>query len=429
MALSDSDMGESGEQGVLQGIRALEIGGEIGAWCAKMLADMGADVIAVEPPAGSPTRAYEPFFADEPDPNRSLFFWHYNTNKRSVTLDLTTANGRELFMRLAATADVIVDSSPPGWLDSLGLGWDALQAEAPGLVMVAITPFGQEGPYRDYAATDLTALAFGGPVWSCGYDDHDIPPVRGGGNQGYQTVCHFAAMGVMTALVHRQFTGVGQFIDANMHAALNVTTEAATYSWLVAGDTVQRQTGRHASVTPTADGQVLCKDGRYVNVGIGARTEEQWIHLLSWLEDEGLISDLGEYLTRPSREAMRRGDSDAREYQRRVANVMRELASRSDAHTLFEKAQSLGFQWGIVNAPEDVLEDPHFQSRGFPVEVEHPELDATFIYPGAPYKLPASPWSIRSRAPLLGEHNEEIFAGEFGLSPSELSSLSAQGIM
>ena len=416
-------------QGILDGVRVLEVGGEIGAWCGKLMGDVGADVIKVEPPTGDPTRGYEPFYGDEPGPDRSLFFWHYNTSKRSVTLDLEQDGGREVFERLAAQADVVVDSYPPGYLDSIGLGYEAIAKESPSLVMVSITPFGQSGPYSDYQSTDLTALAFGGPVWSCGYDDHSIPPVRGGGNQAYHIVCHFAIMGVLTALIHRQFTGVGQYIDANMHAAANVTTEGASINWMVAGDTVQRQTGRHASVLPSADGQVQCRDGRYVNVGIGARTEEQWIHLLAWLEEEGLIEDLGEFLDYPSREAMRRGDRDAREQQRRVAEVMRELAHRTDADVLFKRAQALGFQWGIVNSPEDVLEDPHFKARGFPVEVEHPELGRSFVYAGAPYQFPKSPWAISRRSPLLGEHNREVYVDELGISAAELDDLQAKGVV
>ena len=414
---------------VLDGVRVVEVGGEIGAWCGKLLADMGADVIKVEPPTGDPTRGYEPFYQNEPRPDRSLFFWHYNTSKRGTTLDLGHERGRDVFRQLVSTAAVVVDSSPPGHLDSVGLGYAALSAMRSDLIMASITPFGQDGPFRDYATTDLTALAFGGPVWSCGYDDHSMPPVRGGGNQAAQIVGHFAVIGIMTALIHRQFTGIGQFIDANMHAAANVTTEGATYNWLVAGDTVQRQTGRHAAVVPTANAQVLCKDGRYVNVGIGARTEEQWIHLLSWLEEEGLIDDLGEYLSFPSREAMRRGDREAMEQQRRVANVMQELASQTDAHDLFTKAQQLGFQWGIINAPEDVLDDPHFQARGFPVRVDHPELGSSFIYPGAPYKLPVSPWAIQRRAPRLGEHNKQVYVGELGMSAADVERLETDGVI
>ena len=416
-------------ESVLDDIRVLEVGGEIGAWCGKLLADMGANVIKVEPRGGDPTRAYEPFYQDKPGLDRSLFFWHYNTSKRSITLDIESDGGPEIFCDLAKGADVIVDSHPPGYLPSRGLGYPELSVSNASLVMASITPFGQDGPYSDYASTDLTALAFGGPVWSCGYDDHSIPPIRGGGNQAYHTVGHYAVMGIMTALVHRQFTGVGQYVDANMHAALNITTEAATYSWLVAGDTVQRQTGRHASVIPTPQAQVLCRDGRYVNVGIGARTEEQWFHLLAWMEEEGLVENLGEYLSYPSRDAMRRGDPEAMEQQLRVADTLRRMAEKTDSYDLFTRAQELGFQWGIINSPEDVLNDPHFQARGFPVEVEHSELGETFIYPGAPYSLTKSPWRIQNRAPLLGEHNEHVYLGDLGMTEKRLAELKAEGVI
>ena len=417
------------EPSVLDDIRVLEVGAELGAWCGKLLADMGAAVVKIEPPEGDPTRSYEPFYQDKPGIDRSLYFWHYNTNKSSVTLDLTTASGRSLFERLAAEADVIIDSMPPGRMRELGLDYDAIASAAPGVVMASITPFGQEGPYANWASTDLTALAFGGPVWNCGYDDHSLPPVRGGGNQAQHVVSHFAVNAIMIALVHRQFTGAGQYIDANMHAALNVTTEGATYNWLVARDTVQRQTGRHAAVVPTSPSQVLCRDGRYVNVGFPARTEEQWLHLLAWLDEEDLLGNLGEYLDTPNWTAMRMGDPEALEQQRRVAVAMGALAGKTDSYDLFSKAQGLGFQWGIVYAPEDVFTDPHFQARGFPVEVEHPELGDSFIYPGAPYKLPASPWAITRRAPLLGEDNQRVYGDELGLSADDIADLKAEGVI
>ena len=420
-----SDLGAS----VLGGVRVLEVCGEIGAWCGKMLGDMGADVMEVESPMGNPTRRYEPFYQNEPGPNRSLFFWHYNTSKRGITLDLTQDRGREVFERLIARADVLVDGAPAGHLESLGLGYSDVRRVSPSIVMASITPFGQDGPYSDYAATDLTAMAFGGPVWSSGYDDHEIPPVRGGGNQAYHTVCHYAVIGIMIALIHRQFTGVGQFIDANMHASLNVSTEAGSYGWLVAKETVQRQTGRHASVVPTSQAQFLCKDGRYINAGMAARTDAQWQVMLEWFREEGLIEGLGEYVRFPDRAAVRRGDPYAKEQSRRVASAVQQLADKNDAHYLFTRAQELGFQWGIINAPEDVLADAHFQARGFPTEVEHPDLGESFIYAGAPYKLPESPWSIQRRAPLLGEHNEEIYVGEMGMSRDEVVALKSEGII
>lgn len=394
--------------GALDDVRALEVGGELGSWCGKLLADMGADVIKVEPPEGDAERGYPPFYRDEPHRERSLYFWHYNVNKRSVALDLGTPTGRDAFLRLAATADVVIDGGAPKRLDGLGIGYAAVSRVAPGIVMAAISPFGQDAPYSEYASTDLTALAFGGPAWSCGYDDHTLPPVRGGGNQAYHTACHFAAIGILTALVHRQFTGEGQFIDVNMHAAQNVTTEGGAYNWLVAGETVQRQTGRHASVAPTPDVQMLCGDGRYVNIGFPARTEEQWFHLLAWLDEQGLVGDLSGYLSPPSREALARRDPEAVRQMGEVMDAVGRLCMQNSAYEIFKRAQDLGFQWGIVYSPEEALEDEHFRERGMQVEVEHAEMGERFVYPGAPYRFVGTPWGIRRRPPMVGEHNGEL---------------------
>jgi crotonobetainyl-CoA:carnitine CoA-transferase CaiB-like acyl-CoA transferase len=324
---------------------------------------------------------------------------------------------------------VVLDSYEPGRLDDLGIGYEMLRRVTPDLVMAAVTPFGQTGPYFNFAMTDLTALAFGGPAWSCGYDDHDVPPVRGGGNQGYHTASHFAAIGILVALVHRQHTGIGQFVDINMHAALNVTTEGASYTYLITQETVQRQTGRHASIRHTPPTQILGPGGRYLNVGFPARTEEQWILLLAWLEDEGVVGDLQEYLSPPSREALQAGEEEALEQLRKVSAAITAMAQDKDPYDLFREAQTRGFQWGIVNAPEDIMEDPHFQARGFVVEVEHPELGASFRYPGAPYMFTDGRWAIRRRAPLLGEDTESVLSGELGLSAAEVASLRAAGVV
>ena len=413
---------------VLDDVRIIEIGGALGGWCGKLLADMGASVIKVEPPEGDETRAYPPFHNDEPDKNGSLYFWHYNTSKQSVTLDVESETGIDLFLRLAKNADVVIDSNPPQYLDSLGLGYERVSQVAPGIVFAAISPFGQNAPYWDRASTDLTALAFGGPAWSCGYDDHSIPPVRGGGNQAYHTTCHFAAIGILTALVHRQFTGEGQFIDVNMHAAQNVTTEGAVYNWLVAGDTVQRQTGRHSSPVPTADVQMLCGDGRYVNIGFPARTEDQWLHLLAWLDEHGLVGDLSKYITPPSRAALIQRDPDAIKQMDEVMSAVSDLCMANTAYDIFVRAQDMGFQWGVVYSPEETLEDPHFVERGMQVAVEHPELGAEFVYVGAPYDFEATPWEIRRRPPLLGEDNEAVY-GEIGIDAAELAAMRQAGVV
>ena len=403
--------------GALEGVRVVELCDDLGAFAGKLLADMGADVIKVEAPAGDPTRAYPPFMDDEPNPERSLYFWHYNTSKASVTLDLRDAAEQERLRALVQSADIFLESQPPERLSALGLEYDALRTANPGLIMVSVSLFGRGMPRADEASTDLTILAGGGPAWSCGYDDHSMPPVRGGGNQGYQTASHFAVMSALVALLHRDAGGPGQHIDVNAHAAANVTTEAGSYTWLVARQTVQRQTGRHAGVNPSMPSQIKCADGRYANTGIPPRRPESFAAVYEWLDSLGLIE---EFLEAPLlQEGMRRERFDmsmiAQDEELQAIfgagrAAMNLLASRLPAYDFFTSGQARGFQIGIIYAPDEVLEDPHFVARGFPVEVDHPELDRTVTYPGAPYQFERSPWRIRRRAPLLGEDNERILA-------------------
>jgi len=405
----------SSMQGALADLRVIELSNERSVFAGKLLADMGADVILVEPPGGDLMRSYAPFLEDEAGPERSLYFWHYNTSKRGIVLDLEAEDGRRMLRELVETADVLLESEPPGRLESLGIDAASLRAERPDLITISMAPFMRGGPREHEQATDLTLLAGGGPAWSSGYDDHSLPPVRGGGNQGYQTGCHYAVMALMVAVVSRDITGEGQHIDVDMHAAQNVTNEAGSYTWLVAQETVQRQTGRHAGVNPSAPSQVQCSDGRWVNTGVPARQGRDYRALIDWLGECGLLEDfaaapllelgagqgridLSQIATNPEvRETFQAG---------RDALVL--LASSMPAYDFFSGGQDRGFQVGIIYSPEEVMEDPHFIDRGFRVEVEHPDLGRSFTYPGAPYLFNGSPWQIQRRAPLLGEHQAEV---------------------
>jgi crotonobetainyl-CoA:carnitine CoA-transferase CaiB-like acyl-CoA transferase len=286
----------------LEGIRVVELANERCAFAGKLMGDMGADVVLVEKPGGDPTRRYPPFAESEsgggndPGLERSLYWWHYNTSKRGIVLDIDSKAGRAAFERLIATADVLLESEAPGRLTSLGLDYSDLESIKSDLIHVSITPFGRETSRRNESATDLTILAGGGPVWSCGYDDHSIPPIRGGGNQGYQIACHYAVLSALTAIFHHGVSGEGQFIDVSMHAAANITTEMASYFWLVEESTVVRQTGRHAMPMMTMPTQILCADGRYACSGVPPRTPKGFGDLYDWLERLGLVPHLPEAL-------------------------------------------------------------------------------------------------------------------------------------
>ena len=403
--------------GALSDLRVIELSSECGAFAGKLLGDMGAEVIVVEPPEGSSLRACGPFLDDEPGPERSLSWWHYNTSKLGVSLDLESETERERFRRLVASADLLIECEAPGRMAELGLDYSDLQKLRQDLIMVSITPFGRAGPRSEDHATDLTVLAGGGPVWSCGYDDHSLPPVRGGGNQGYHTGCHFAVMSALVALLLRHETGVGQHIDVSMHAAANVTTEAASYDWLVAQSTVQRQTGRHAAAHMTQESQIRCADGRYVNTGVPPRAPPEFAALYAWIEELGLLEEFPEaFLLKLGQEreridlSMIREDEELRTIFGAGRLGQNLVASKISAYDFFVGSQERGLPVGIVYSPEEVMEDRHFVARGFPVEVEHDNLGRSFTYPGAPYVFHGSPWRIQRRAPLLGEHNEQVFA-------------------
>ena len=402
----------------LTGIRVLELSREPVAWAGKLLADMGADVILVEPPGGDPARGYAPFVDDEPGEDRGLYWWHYHTSKRGITLDLDDRADADRFRALVATADVLLEAEPRQRLADLGLDYGDLTGIRADLVHVAVTPFGRDDPKSDRPFTDLTLMAAGGPVWSCGYDDHSLPPVRGQ-QQGYHTASHFAFLSLLTALLYRTVSGEGQFIDVSMHAACNVTTEAASYSWLVARQTVQRQTGRHAAVNPSSETQQRCADGRHANTGVPPRTPGEFGMLLRWLRELGLEDELPEAVFLEMG-ADWDGPFDLSRIGRDDAvtaifgagrEAMKLIASRLPAQDFFVGCQRAGLSAGAVNAPEEAFEDEHFKARGIQVPVYHEDLDRTVIYPGAPYRMTGSPWRISRRAPRLGEHNEEVLGG------------------
>jgi crotonobetainyl-CoA:carnitine CoA-transferase CaiB-like acyl-CoA transferase len=432
--------------GPLHGIRVVELAHQFTAFAGKLLADAGADVIVVEPPEGSPQRRHGPFAVEpagvdggEGGTEVSLAWWADNTSKRSMVADLETGPGRQTLRQVLATADVLLEAERPGHLQALGIDYPDLTGrpiEPVGpdggvsssarpspvnaeLIQVSITPFGRDEAGGAHDMTDLTILARGGPMWSCGYDDHSLAPVRGRGDQGIRTAAHFAVMSTLTALLARPRHG-GQFIDVSMVAAANVTTEFASYSWLAARETVQRQTGRHAAARPTEPTQVRCADGRYLNTGVPPRAGREFEALVGWLVELGLDDDF------PLTELLRMGadydlltlemileDPLAGEVFGAGRQAMAFIASNMAAHDAFVGFQRRGLACGVVWSPDEVLDDPHFVERGFVVEVDQPQLGRAVRYPGPPIRFTASPMAVRGRAPLLGEHTDEV-VGETG---------------
>ena len=252
--------------GALSGYRILDLCDAPGVLCTKILADLGADVIKVEPPAGNATRYRGPFYQEQTDPEKSLFFWYFHTNKRSITLDLATPTGQALLHRLLATADALVETFPPGYLDGLGLSFRHLRVLYPRLVMTSITGFGSTGPYSHYQAPDIVGLAMGGLAYLCG--EPDGPPVPPGGLQGYHLAALNGAAGTLIALWHREVTGQGQHVDVSMQAAvanaLETTHQTYDFNREIRTRCGHRREGA-AYILPCQDGYVgapLCWPAR-----------------------------------------------------------------------------------------------------------------------------------------------------------------------
>jgi crotonobetainyl-CoA:carnitine CoA-transferase CaiB-like acyl-CoA transferase len=412
--------------GPLAGLRILELVDQTGQFCGKLLGDLGADVVKIEPPGGEPNRHVGPFLDDIPHPERSLSFWYYNTSKRGITLNLDTADGRRLFLRLAATSDVILETFRPGFLASLELDYETLRKQKPGLIMCALTPFGQTGPWRDYASSDLLHLAAGGEMASCGYDDAEVrnaPPIAPGGGNAWHMGCHFAYMAIMAALVYRTASGKGQYIDASIHEACALTTEAAIANFIYRGEVLRRQTGRHHAAGPTPRTQFRAKDGSYVCALVAGRLNPKYVRELAALLDSyGMAGDLNDPKYQDPAVI-------AANTSHIVDDLVANFIASLPAEEVYHAAQERGFTWGAVRAPEALLGDAHLHDRGFWKEVEHPELGRSFVYPGEVAIYNGSPWRISRRAPLIGEHNTEIFCDELGLSRSELSVLAENRVI
>ena len=422
----------------LDDIRVLDLAGEIGHYCTKLLADLGADVIKVEPPGGDPARNLPPFYHDEADPQKSLYWLNLNTSKRSVTLNIEDPEGRKLLEKLVARADVVLESFEPGYLDGLGLGYEGLAGIKPDIVLTSITGFGQTGPHAHYKAPDIVGVAMGGIMWLAGdpQDPPNVPPWR----QGYVSASIIAAAGTLTALYHRDVHGEGQHVDVSMQEALSIAQETAMQMWDMM-EMLRNRTGAGTilQVTIPGIGVYECRDGEVYGF-VGTPGGAPWSDLLQWMIDEGAAEDLTEEpyhdfcmnLNMPFLTGLMRDPAsivDKIQLLSHVDQVLRRFIAGKGKWEMYEEGQRRRLLIGIVSTPEDLAKNPQLQHRQWLTSVEHPELHDTLQYPGPPYRLSETPWAIQRRPPLLGEHNTEIYAGELGVKENELERLSAAGVI
>jgi len=377
--------------GALEGVRVVELTDESAEYCGRLLAGLGADVVKAEPPEGAPSRHIGPFLDDEPGPDRSLAFWADNVGKRSVVVH-DDAEVRALCRR----ADVLVHTLAPAQAAARGLDFGPLHESSPGLVVCAVTPFGQDGPWADFLADDLVLMALGGSMAACGYGPgpdgvYDTPPLACHGDQAWRTASTYAALAVLGALAWRAGSGQGQFLDVSAHECSASMTEWHLMTYLCSGQVHRR--GPHPTLTAADGRQVAALNPDFLGPHVFAG-------MLEMLEDEGVAGPLSDPAF--SDPVHRAGN------YREVWRALKRLAEKHDGETLYRLGQGAGLPWGVIRSPEEVLEDRHLRARGHFVELEHPELARSVTYPGAPFLAPRSPWVARRRPPLLGEHTDEV---------------------
>jgi crotonobetainyl-CoA:carnitine CoA-transferase CaiB-like acyl-CoA transferase len=416
---------------ILGGSRVLDLteGGQM--LCGKLLGDLGADVIKVEPPGGSPSRNQPPFYHDIADPEKSLEWLYLGLNKRGITLDLETAAGRDVLKRLAATADFVVESFEPGYMDRLGLGYRDLERLNPGVVVCSITPFGQTGPYTGYKTPDLVGVSLGGMVRLFG--ELDGPPTRISAPVFHYLGALHGALGSMMAHYHREFTGEGQHVDVSCQQAVLLTLRVSAETWDLLG--VNSRGAGPYRVLPRPDmGDTIrmplvfpCKDGHVVAMihgGQQAGAVKSSRALVALANRDGMALELKDYAW----EDMDLATITLEEIDGIYESLGRFLLTKTKAE-LLDAAVADEILMIPVNTAEDVVASPQLAFREYWKRVVHPELEDTLSYPGWPVHWTDMPaYEPQRRAPLVGEHNAEVY-GELGLSDAEMASLREQGVV
>ncbi len=410
-------MTDEAVEGALAGLRVLDLSGPLGNYCGKLFAELGADVVLVEPPGGSALRHEPPFVGDEPGIERSLSFAYNNTSKRGVRLDLDRREGQEVLRDLAAGAALVIETERPGRMADRGLGHADLSRDNPALVTTSITPFGQTGPYAHFEADDLVCLAMGGLLYLGGYADGE--PVQAGQQQAYAAGNLFGAVASLLAVTAAETTGRGQHVDVSVQESVVMGLENAAQFQDLEGR-IRRRTGGQqwragAGVYPCTDGYVYLLAG-----GIGGN--RFWPNLVAWLTEEGV-----------ARADELRGEQwgerdfvEAEETKALFSEIFLPFVRSRTKAELYRDAQKWRVPLCPVNAPTDILDSAQLRHRNYFVQA--PWLGPFAVMPGAPYALSETPWQLKGPAPRLGEHTEQVL-GELGYPAERVARLREAGVI
>jgi crotonobetainyl-CoA:carnitine CoA-transferase CaiB-like acyl-CoA transferase len=393
---------------LLPGYRVLDLTSSIGALCGKLLGDLGMDVIKVEPLSGDAARSEPPFAKGHAHGEGSLRFAYLNAGKRSVTLDLTQANGKKLLLDLVGRADVIVEDFVPGYLVELGLGYDRLLERQNTLMLVSVSGFGQDGPYANFKTTDLIGNAMGGLLYISG--DPKMTPCNPPETQAFYYTSLFACYGVMLALWQRETRGIGAWIDASVQASMALHEHVA-FNYSAEGRVMKRAGSQHQHNAPANLFQ--CKNG-WISLFV---TQTHWPLLLKVWPDHDPALDDPKWIN----SNLRRQHADY------INEQVTTFTSQFLKEDLAELMQKNGIPGLPVNSPSDFMKDPHIQARGFFASVSHPVL-GSFAQPGTPFMVDGQR-APPSSAPLLGQHNHEVLCEELGLSASEAAALVGKKVL
>ena len=405
--------------GALSPYRVLDLTTERSWLTGKLLADLGATVTKVEPPGGDPGRLRGPYAGHQAGAETSLAWWAYNRGKRSVTLALDTADGRALLLKLAGQADAVLESFRPGQLEDYGLGYDVLAGASPALVLTRVTPFGQQGPYARFAATDLILAALGGAAWMTG--DADRAPVRISTSQYFLHAAAEAAVHTTAALYHAGVTGLGQQIDvsaqlATVRTLMNAVPHPHTDGRVLARSSfgAPNAVNPYRSVYRCADGYIVAS----VTFGPGLAG------YLAWLRAEGpglpdFLAGLGD----PGRDP---APDQPPDFPDRVSDVLAEFFAARGKHLLAEQALDYRLMLVPVNTLADIRSDPQLAARGYFRAVEHDGRDPV-AYPSTWAHLSRTPLADTRRAPAVGADNQAVWLGEIALRPDELRAYQLAG--